>query len=150
MQLPSAANAVTSVPDAATSPAFGAPSFGSPSVVPARRDPASTDIASTTSRVLPPSGRVRVSSGVMAGNLLFSPTPKYPGGFATLFRMEGKVTLQAVIARNGRVEYLRVLSGHRLLRGAAQDAVRTWRYRPYAVNGVPVEVATIVTVEFHR
>ena len=86
----------------------------------------------------------------MAGNLLFSPTPKYPGGFATLFHMEGNVTLQAIIARNGRVEDLRVLSGHHLLRGAAQDAVRTWRYRPFVIKGVPVEVATIVTVEFHR
>ena len=99
---------------------------------------------------LAPTGRIRVSSGVMAGNLLYSPTPKYPGGLASLFHTEGKVTLQAVIARNGRVEDLRVLSGHHLLRGAAQDAVRTWRYRPFAIDGVPVEVATIITVEFHR
>ena len=97
-----------------------------------------------------PTGRVRVSSGVMAGNLLFSPTPRYPGGLASLFHTEGKVTLQAIIARNGRVEDLRVLSGHHLLRGAAQEAVRTWRYRPYSIGGVPVEVATIITVEFHR
>ena len=106
--------------------------------------------ASAASQVVPSSGRVRVSSGIMAGNLLYAPTPKYPRGFATLFHMEGHVTLQAIIARDGRVENLRVLSGHRLLRGAAQDAVRTWRYRPYVINGVPVEVATIVTVEFHR
>lgn len=104
----------------------------------------------TSTRLIPASGRVRVSSGVMAGNLLFSPTPKYPGGFASLFHTEGKVTMQAIIARNGHVENLRVLSGHHLLRGAAQDAVRTWRYRPYSINGVSVEVATIVTVEFHR
>ena len=86
----------------------------------------------------------------MAGNLLYSPTPKYPRGFASLFHTQGQVTLQAIIARNGRVEDLRVLSGHHLLRGAAEDAVRTWRYRPYVISGVPVEVATIITVEFHR
>lgn len=86
----------------------------------------------------------------MAGNLLSASTPKYPGGLARLFHTEGKVTMQAIITRNGRVENLRVLSGHHLLRGAAQDAVRTWRYRPFFVGGVPVEVATIITVEFHR
>ena len=114
------------------------------------RTPGAKPSAAVPNSIVPPSGRVRVSSGVMAGNLLSSSTPKYPGGFATLFHMEGKVTMQAVVARNGTVEDLRVLSGHHLLRGAAQDAVRTWRYRPYIVNGVPVEVATIITVEFHR
>ncbi len=113
------------------------------------RDPRLANTPATT-RLIPASGRVRVSSGVMAGNLISSRTPKYPGGLAGLFHTEGKVTLQAIIARDGRVENLRVLSGHRLLRGAAQDAVRTWRYRPYLVGGVPVEVATIITVEFHR
>ncbi len=112
--------------------------------------PPEPSVRSISPASLTPTGRVRVSSGVMAGNLLYSPTPKYPGGLASLFHTEGKVTLQAIIARNGRVEDLRVLSGHHLLRGAAQDAVRTWRYRPYAIAGVPVEVATIITVEFHR
>ena len=86
----------------------------------------------------------------MAGNLVYSPQPNYPKGFAGLFRMEGEVVMQAIISRNGRVEDLRVLSGHVMLRGSAKDAVRTWRYRPYTVNGNPVEVATIVSVEFHR
>ena len=99
---------------------------------------------------VPLSRRVNVSSGVMAGNLVYSPQPNYPKGFAGLFRMEGEVVMQAIISRNGRVEDLRVLSGHVMLRGSAKDAVRTWRYRPYTVNGNPVEVATIVSVEFHR
>ena len=102
-------------------------------------------------RIAPSAAReVHVSSGIMAANLISSRPPKYPGGFASLFHIEGKVTLQAVISRHGRVEDLRVLSGPHLLRGAARDAVATWRYRPYVVNGTPVEVATIVTVEFHR
>lgn len=86
----------------------------------------------------------------MAGNLLYSRQPNAPGGLAALLHTQGKVTLQAIISRTGHVENLRVISGHRLLRGAAKDAVRTWRYRPYHVNGVPVEVATIISVEFRR
>jgi outer membrane biosynthesis protein TonB len=56
--------------------------------------------------------------------------------------------MQAIISKTGSVEHVNVLKGHRLLRGAAKKAVKTWRYQPYKVNGVPVEVATIVSVEF--
>ena len=94
--------------------------------------------------------RIRVSSGVMAGNLSYSPRPRYPKGFAGWFHQEGEVVMQVIISKRGRVENLKVISGHYMLRGAAKDAVRTWRYRPYVVNGSPVEVATIVSVEFHR
>lgn len=96
------------------------------------------------------SGRVQVSSGVMAGNLIYSRPPAYPHGLVGLFHEEGKVVMQAIISKSGRVENVRVISGHRMLRGAAKDAVRAWRYRPYYINGSPVEVATIVSVEFHR
>ena len=91
-----------------------------------------------------------MSSGVMAGSLTYSPPPPYPHGFARLFHTEGRVVMQAIISKNGRVENLRVISGHYMLRGAAKDAVRTWRYKPYHVNGNAVEVATIVSVEFQR
>jgi TonB family protein len=90
---------------------------------------------------------VTVSSGVMAANLVSSPKPSYPK-LAGLIRAQGNVVMQAVISKIGTVEHLHVIKGHRLLRGAAKDAVRKWRYRPYKVNGVPVEVATIVSVEF--
>lgn len=102
-------------------------------------------------RIIPPSvNRVHVSSGVMAGSLIYSRPPTYPKGFARLFHTQGRVVMQAIISKNGRVENLRVISGHYMLRGAAKDAVRSWRYRPYHVNGSPVEVATIVSVEFQR
>jgi protein TonB len=90
---------------------------------------------------------VEVSSGVMAANLVSGPKPSYPT-LASLTRMQGNVVMQVVISRNGTVEDMRVIKGHRLLRGAAKNAVRTWRYRPYKVNGVPVEVATVVNVDF--
>ena len=95
-----------------------------------------------------PSGRlVNVSSGVMAANLLAAPMPAYPR-LASLTRMQGNVVMQAIISRNGTVESVHVIKGHRLLRGAATSAVRAWRYRPYLINGRPVEVATIVSVDF--
>jgi TonB family protein len=90
---------------------------------------------------------VDVSSGVMAANLLSAPKPEYPK-LATLTRTEGSVVMQAVISKEGSVEEVHVIKGHRLLRGAAKNAVRNWRYRPYKVGGVPVEVATTVSVDF--
>ncbi|NYF52584.1 energy transducer TonB [Tunturiibacter gelidoferens] len=93
--------------------------------------------------------RVNVSSGVMAANLLSAPKPTYPK-LASLTHTQGNVVMQAIISKKGTVENLRVLKGHRLLRSAATSAVRTWRFRPYLVDGVPVEVATIVSVDFAR
>ena len=90
---------------------------------------------------------VNVSSGVMAANLLSGPKPSYPK-LASLMRTQGNVVMQVVISRNGTVEHLKVIKGHRLLRGAAKSAVENWRYRPYKIGGVPVEVATIVSVDF--
>lgn len=108
-------------------------------------------------RVLPPTrmipgrraGVYTVSSGVMAGNLISAKPPDYPR-VAGLLHIEGQVILQAVVSRNGRVIATHVLRGHRLLRGAAEDAVRHWRYRPYVANGQATDVATIVTVNFRR
>ena len=93
------------------------------------------------------SSLLNVSSGVMAANLLAAPMPTYPK-LASLTHMQGNVMMQAVISKEGTVESVHVLKGHHLLRGAATNAVRAWRYRPYLVNGRPVEVATIVSVEF--
>lgn len=91
--------------------------------------------------------RVTVSSGVMAANLIASEPPKYPK-VAELAHIQGSVVLQAVISKVGDVESVRVIKGHYMLRGSAANAVRGWRYRPFLLNGKPVEVATIVTVNF--
>jgi protein TonB len=90
---------------------------------------------------------LEISSGMMAANLISAPMPDYPM-LAKIAHIGGEVILQAVISKSGTVSVTRVMSGHRLLRGAAQDAVRRWRYRPYVMDGHPVEVATIVTVRF--
>jgi TonB family protein len=109
-------------------------------------DDSSDDAAEVSS--VPLSNRpVDVSSGVMAANLLSAPKPSYPK-LATLMRTQGSVLMHAVISKDGTVEEVNVIKGHRLLRGAAKKAVRNWRYRPYKVGGVPVEVATTVSVDF--
>ena len=64
------------------------------------------------------------------------------------FVVQGSVILEAIIDREGRVENLKVLSGHPLLVPAAFEAVQQWRYRPTLLNGQPVEVLTQVTVNF--
>jgi protein TonB len=56
--------------------------------------------------------------------------------------------LHALIAKDGTVQQLEVMSGHPLLVQAALDAVKQWRYRPTLLNGEPVEVDTTIDVIF--
>ncbi|MGA2569083.1 MAG: TonB family protein [Terracidiphilus sp.] len=92
-------------------------------------------------------GAKHISSGVMAGMLIHKVVPKYPA-IPLAIRLSGTVVLEATISRNGTIENLRVLSGPPMLQQAARDAVSQWRYRPYLLNGQPVEVETTVSVEF--
>jgi protein TonB len=63
-------------------------------------------------------------------------------------RTQGVVLLEAVISKEGRIESLRIISGHPLLNQAALDAVQQWQYRPTLLNGEPVPVITTITVNF--
>jgi protein TonB len=94
-----------------------------------------------------PAATQHVSSGVMQGMLIYKVIPTYPM-VARAIHASGTVILQATISRTGTIENLRVVSGPALLRQAALDAVKQWRYRPYLLNGQPVEVKTAVNVEF--
>jgi protein TonB len=91
--------------------------------------------------------KVRVSSGVAQGLLVHQVKPAYPS-IAVQARIQGTVVLQAVIARDGTVKDLRVVSGHPLLVQAALEAVQLWRYKPYLLNNQPVEVDTQINVNF--
>lgn len=86
-------------------------------------------------------------SVMMEGNLVHRVQPVYPH-MAIISHVQGTVLLQATISREGRIENMRLISGHPMLVEAAVDAVRQWRYRPYFLNGAPVEVETQVTVNF--
>ena len=67
---------------------------------------------------------------------------------ARQMRLEGTVELQANIAESGSISSVKQLSGDRVLGRAAMDAVRQWKYKPYYLNGQPVEVETQITVNF--
>jgi periplasmic protein TonB len=91
--------------------------------------------------------RVRVSQGVTQGLLIRKIQPNYPP-LARQARIQGSVLLQAVISKEGAIENLRLISGHPMLAPAALEAVKQWRYKPYILNGEPVEVETQITVNF--
>jgi protein TonB len=86
-------------------------------------------------------------SHMSEGDLVHKILPTYPP-LARVARLQGQVVLQAVISRQGAIENLGVLAGHPMLVPAAIEAVRQWRYRPYILNGEPVEVETQITMNF--
>lgn len=90
---------------------------------------------------------MRIPSVVSEGLLLRKTIPVYPP-IAVTTRQQGTVMLQATISRTGMIENLHVVSGPPMLRQAALDAVSQWRYRPYMLNGQPIEVETTVNVVF--
>lgn len=97
---------------------------------------------------LTPDGAVRVSGGVMVGQVVkrvwpaSSPCDPYPSGV---------VVMRAIIGTDGKVQQLTLLYGSPGPYGAAvMEAVRQWEYKPYLLNGNPVKVDTTVTVEMQR
>jgi len=91
--------------------------------------------------------RIRISGGVTKGLLIQRIEPTYPT-LARSARVQGEVVLSAVISTSGQIENLQLVSGHPMLVPAAIAAVRQWRYKPYLLNGQPVEVETTITVIF--
>jgi protein TonB len=88
-----------------------------------------------------------ISSGVATGMLIHKTPPVYPPA-AKAARLSGTVEVHATISKDGTIRDLRAVSGPEVLRQAAVDAVRTWRYKPYELNNEPVEVETTVNVIF--
>jgi protein TonB len=94
-----------------------------------------------------PPKRIRVSQGVTKGLLIQKIEPKYPP-LALAARIWGQVVLKAIISKEGETKEPQLVSGHPMLVPAAIEAVTQWRYRPYLLNGEPIEVETTVTVTF--
>jgi len=88
-----------------------------------------------------------VPARVMAGNALTKVAPKYPVE-AKEQRIQGTVVLSAVINTDGDIEKLMVVSGPKELQQSSLDAVRQWTYKPYLLNGDPVEIATTISVVY--
>ncbi|HSW40663.1 MAG TPA: energy transducer TonB, partial [Acidobacteriota bacterium] len=90
---------------------------------------------------------VRIGGNLQESRLIRRVEPDYPE-IARRARIQGDVVMQADIDEEGNVTNLRTLSGHQLLRDAAEKAVSQWKYSPYLLNGEPVPVIATVTVRF--
>ena len=90
---------------------------------------------------------VNVSGDVMTGMLVYKTTPSYPLA-ARQAKVKGTVELEAFIGTDGLVKDLKVVEGPELLQQAALDAVKSWRYKPYLLSGVPIAAKTDISVQF--
>jgi len=112
-------------------------------------NPSSPSVTKTSNPTVAgvPRRPVKIGSEAAAGLLVKKILPVYPLE-AKLVRLEGTVVLRAVIDRTGEISEVNALSGPPLLESAAVDAVKQWQYRPYSVNGQPVDVETTIEVIF--
>ena len=110
------------------------------------QEPAASQSASGTSDS--PSPKLRVSQGVMDGLIVQRVDPVYPPE-ALRNHIQGIVLLQATIGKDGRVRTAKAVSGPPELFEASISAVEQWQYRPYRLNGEPVEVDTTIKIQFH-
>ena len=95
----------------------------------------------------PAPGTVRISQGVSQGLLMKKVAPAYPA-IAIQLHKEGTVEMLATVSKEGRIANIKVLNGDGMLTRAATDAVKQWQYRPYLLNGQPVEVETQISISF--
>lgn len=91
--------------------------------------------------------RLRVGGNVIAARAVNRTRPEYPE-IARRENLQGTVKLHAIIAKDGTIRMLRVLTGYWSLAEAAMKAVRHWRYTPTLLEGHPVEVDTTIEVIF--
>jgi len=102
---------------------------------------------------LPPVGgyvppqRVKMGGKIMAASLVNRVQPVYPEE-ARERRISGTVRLHIIVAKDGSVQQIEIISGDPLLIEASVDAVRHWRYRPTLLNGQPVEVDSTIDLIF--
>jgi protein TonB len=87
------------------------------------------------------------SADRLDNRLLHRVEPVYPED-AKARRVQGAVVLDVQIGGDGAVKNIAVVEGDPELADAAVEAVRQWRYRPYTVDGKPVEMQTRVTIRF--
>lgn len=98
-------------------------------------------------KAIPDQLTVGVSGSVVAGQWISGPDPEYPSG-AYMGHIQGTVVLQATISPEGNVTDLQVVTGPPALQQSAIDAVKSWRYKPFLLDGKPVAVETQVNVVF--
>jgi periplasmic protein TonB len=120
-------------------------------VVPVSPNSPINSILSVNTRPVPHSaasaGPVVRKSSVLEGLLIDRVEPQYPT-IAKQLHIQGAVVIDALIGRDGRIEQTTVIRGQALLNKSAMEAIKQWQYRPYYLNGEPVEVETQITVNF--
>jgi TonB family protein len=112
---------------------------------PAGREPGYVSSSGEGSRGTPQ--RIAVGAAVQERQLIRKVEPVYPE-LARAARIQGLVRFTVIIAKDGHVTDIQLVSGHPLLVTAAREAVAQWVYRPTLLNGQPVEVVTNVDVNF--
>jgi TonB family protein len=105
------------------------------------------NLVNSSAEPAPVLAAMSVSQGVSQGLIIKKVSPSYPAN-ALRLRIEGQVELLATVSKKGDISAIKVLSGDPNLTRAAVDAVRQWKYKPYLLDGAPVEIQTQVTVNF--
>ena len=137
-KVPKVAAKSTATPDAPAPSVIG---MGTPSSAPL------PNLDTTDTGIKPKLQTLSVSQGVSQGLLYKKVAPSYPQN-ALRMHIEGAVELLATISKEGNISHIKVLSGDAQLARAASDAVKQWKYKPYLLNGEPLEIQTQVTVNF--
>lgn len=101
---------------------------------------------------LPPKGAVPAASvlleqSVLAGQRIGGDPPEYPSE-AKFERRSGVVWIEAIVQSDGSLNDLHVLGGPPIFHASAMKAVKTWRYKPYLLDGKPVTVRTRICVVY--
>ena len=164
----SPASSATSKTSAAAKPAMStlvvkggtAPAVQAQPAVPDSPPPSMPEIATAGAGAPPPNlvggegsaprpvlQSLNISQGVSQGLLLKKVQPVYPRSALNL-KIDGTVELMATISKTGEISHVNILSGDSQLARAASDAVKQWKYKPYLLNGEPVEIQTQVTINF--
>jgi protein TonB len=126
-----------------------APQLPSPLAVASPNDKNLSGLVASVPTALPKAtvGTLKISQGVSQGLLIKRVQPRYPQNALTM-RVQGAVELQATINKEGNISNLKVVKGDAVLARAAAEAVHQWRYKPYYLNGEPVDIETQITVNF--
>ena len=90
----------------------------------------------------------RVSGGITEAKLIHRVDPVYPA-VARQMHVEGNVEIRAVVSREGTIKNPVAVSGPALLRSAALEAIRKWRYEPSRLDGQATDRDVLITIAFH-
>ncbi|HEX6823299.1 MAG TPA: TonB family protein [Candidatus Sulfotelmatobacter sp.] len=134
---------MTKAPKTADAPAPSMIGMGTPDAT----APPANLVPSASPSLRPTLSTLNVSQGVSTGLLIKKVAPSYPSN-ALRMRVEGNVELVATISKEGNISNIKIVSGDAQLTKAAVDAVKQWKYKPYLLNGEPVEIQTQVTIKF--